>query len=143
MRLKGLCELRGVNYTRYADDLFFSANEPGVLSEIERGVKLEVSRLDLPGGLQVNEAKTRHRSKKGARRVTGITLGSDGNAYVGRQLKREVRSRVYRLDNLSPTDRVRLAGMISYITGFDPEFMNALIRKYGHERALRARDARA
>lgn len=143
VRLKGLCELRSVNYTRYADDLFFSADEPGVLSEIEREVKLEISRLDLPRGLQINEAKTRHSSKKGARRVTGITLGSDGNTYVGRQLKRDVRSRIYKLDNLSQTDRVRLAGMISYLTGFDPEFMNALIRKYGHKQAMRARDARA
>jgi RNA-directed DNA polymerase len=143
VRLKGLCEFHGVNYTRYADDLFFSTNEPGILSQIERGVKLEVSRLELPVGLQINDAKTRHSSKKGARRVTGITLGSDGNTYVGRQLKREVRSQVYRLDSLSPAERVRLAGMVSYITGFDPEFTNALIRKYGHERAIRARNGRA
>ncbi len=142
VKLKGLCELCGVNYTRYADDLFFSANEPGVLSEIEREVNLEVTRLQLPGELHINNAKTRHSSKRGGRRVTGITLGSDGNTYVGRQLKREVRSRVYKLDTLSSADRTRLAGMISYITGFDPEFMNALIRKYGYELAIRARHAR-
>ena len=142
VKLNGVCQSRGVNYTRYADDFFFSTSEPGVLKELEQQVKLEVLGLQLPGRLQINDAKTRHSSKKGARRVTGITLGSDGNAYVGRQLKREVRSRVHRLDSLSPQDRVRLAGMISYITGLDPEFMNTLVRKYGHTQATRARDGR-
>src|SRR6202035_2431488 len=89
LTLDGICQSRGVNYTRYADDLFFSANERGVLAEIEQEVKLAVSRLTLPSRLRINDAKTRHSSKKGARRVTGIVLGSDGNTYVGRQLKRQ------------------------------------------------------
>jgi RNA-directed DNA polymerase len=141
--LYSICQSRGVNYTRYADDLFFSANEPGILAEIEQEVKLAIPKLTLPRRLQINQAKTRHSSKKGARRVTGITLGSDGETYVGRQLKREVRSRVYRLDRLSPRDRARLAGVISYITGFDPDFMNTLVQKYGHAQAVRARDNRS
>lgn len=142
LTLDGICQSRGVNYTRYADDLFFSTNEAGVLTEIEQEVKLAVSKLTLPSKLRINETKTRHSSKKGARRVTGIVLGSDGNVYVGRQLKRKVRSQVHRLDSLATKDRVQLAGMISYITGFDPEFMNTLVRKYGHVQAIRARDGR-
>ena len=140
--LDGICQLRGVTYTRYADDLFFSADESGALADVEQEVKTAVAKLTLPGTLRINDTKTRHSSKKGARRVTGIVLGSDGIVYVGRHLKREVRSQVYKLDSLAPKDRARLAGMISYITGFDPEFMNALVLKYGHPRAIRARDGK-
>lgn len=140
--LDALCQIRGVNYTRYADDLFFSANEKGVLAEIEQEVKRTISTVTLPKGLRVNDDKTRHSSKKGARKVTGIVLGSDGKAYVGRHLKRRVKSQVHMLDRLTPSERESLAGMISYITGFDPAFMNTLVNKYGHDRATRARDGR-
>jgi RNA-directed DNA polymerase len=140
--LDGICQSHGVTYTRYADDLFFSTSEPGVLADVEKEVKAAVAKLTLPGRLRINDAKTRHSSMKGARRVTGVVLGSDGNAYVGRHLKREIKSRVYKLDSLAPKDRERLAGMISYVTGFDPEFMNTLVRKYGHARAIRARDGK-
>ena len=71
----------------------------------------------LPKGLKINKTKTRHSSKRKARRVTGIVLGSDELAHVSRQTKRHVRSQVHRLGSLTPKQRVSLAGMISYITG--------------------------
>lgn len=37
-------------------------------------------------------AATRHSSRRQTRRVTGITLGSDGKPAVGRSLKRRIRS---------------------------------------------------
>jgi len=140
--LDGISQSRGVNYTRYADDLFFSTNEPRLLVDVEQAVKKSVSTQHIPHALRINEVKTRHSSKKGARRVTGITLGSDGNVYVGRPLKRRVRAQVHNLDSLAPIDRIRLAGMISYIVGFDPQFLNALILKYGYAQAYRARKGR-
>jgi hypothetical protein len=65
---------------------------------IEQEVKRALPRLTLPGGLRINDVKTRRNSKKGARQVTGIVLGSDGNTYVGRHLKRRVRSQVHHLE---------------------------------------------
>jgi len=140
--LEALCQTRGVSYTRYADDLFFSSNEKGVLTEMEGEVKRVVASMPLPSSLRINDDKSRHSSKKGARRVTGIVLGSDGKVYVGRHVKRKVKAQVHRLNSLASTDRASLAGTISYITGFDPAFMNTLVQKYGHERATQARDGR-
>jgi RNA-directed DNA polymerase len=130
-RLQALSAREDVTYTRYADDLFFSTSRPDVLRHIEEGVRAIISSLTLPAGLKINLDKTRHSSRRGARRVTGIVLGSDGQPHVGRDLKRKIRALVHRVDRLDPQVRASLAGMIAYASGFDPGFMNSLIAKYG------------
>jgi RNA-directed DNA polymerase len=130
----------GVTYSRYADDLFFSTAEPNVLPELQLKVTAVVGSLTLPKGLSINAAKTRHASKRRARRVTGITLGSDGKPYVGRKVKRKIRAMTHRVDTLDPKARASLAGLIAYVGGFDPDFVNSLITKYGHSVVARARN---
>lgn len=139
VQLDGISQSHDVTYTRYADDLFFSTRQKNVLSEFESRVKAVLAGLDFPRSLSINGDKTRHSSMRGARRVTGIILGSDGKTHVGRNLKRAVRSDVHKLGSLSPEQRSRLACTISYVIGFEPEFMNALIKKYGYDTAIRAR----
>jgi RNA-directed DNA polymerase len=126
-----LCTKNGVKYSRYADDLFFSTVKPNVLRQIEEDVKKVIAESRVPATLKVNFAKTRHSSKRGSRRVTGIVLGSDGYAYIGRALKRRIRALIFRIDSLDGPTRASLAGMIAYATGFDPQFKNSLIAKYG------------
>lgn len=134
-----LCSKRSVTYTRYADDLFFSTNTPGVLRSLEAEIVTLLSELKLPATLAINPAKTRHSSKRGARRVTGIVLGSDGQTYVGRPLKRNIRGMIHRIDSLDPAARATLAGLVAYVTGFDSDFLNSLITKYGHATMRKAR----
>ena len=127
-----------VIYTRYADDLFFSANLPGILRPIEEAVAGVISALKVPSGLKINREKTRHSSKRGIRRITGIVLGSDRHAYVGRKLKRRIRALIHKYDSLSDSSQASLAGLIAYVTGFDPQFMNSLITKYGLPKVRKA-----
>lgn len=129
--LHALCERKGVNYSRYADDLFFSTDRANILGEIEKEVAGAISGLQTPMNLRLNIKKTRHSSKRGARRVTGIILGSDGKPHIGRDLKRKIRSLIHRFQSLDKTTKASLAGMISYATGLDPSFKNSLIAKYG------------
>lgn len=129
----------GVEYTRYADDLFFSSKKKDVLSAVESGVKKTVSTLSIPNSLKINETKTRHSSKKGARRVTGIVLGSDGKPYVSRATKRYVRSLINNVDDLDQPSKAKLAGLIAYIAGFEPGFINAMVLKYGPDQVEKAR----
>lgn len=131
VQLDTVCSRSLVNYTRYADDLFFSSERPGVLKPIESEVTNIISALKMPANLKINKAKTRHSSKRGSRRVTGITLGSDGNLYIGRHLKRVIRSSIHRFDVLDERAKAKLCGLTSYAVGFDPEFLNSLIQKYG------------
>jgi RNA-directed DNA polymerase len=130
-QLSSLSLKHQINYTRYADDLFFSAEQPNVLDSVEKEICAVVSSLTVPAGLVLNHAKTRRSSKRGARRVTGIVLGSDGNTHIGRQLKRRVRAMIHKYDFLSGEERATLGGLIAYAVGFDPEFKNSLITKYG------------
>jgi RNA-directed DNA polymerase len=82
--------------------------------------------------------KTRHSSKRGCRRVTGIVLGSDGAPHIGRGLKRKVRALIHRYDSLNEPTRASLAGLIAYAIGFEPGFLNKLIDKYGLPTVKRA-----
>lgn len=137
-QVDAFCARSQIRYTRYADDLFFSTDQPGVLRFLETDVPDLLSKLKVPSGLKVNVKKTRHSSKRSARRVTGITLGSDGKLYIGRAFKRRIRALIHQLDSLDGPKRASLAGMITYARGFDPQFMNSLITKYGPERVRSA-----
>lgn len=136
--LAGISMGHGVVYTRYADDLFFSSKAKQVLYAVEADVNAAVSGLQIPKHLRINAAKTKHSSKRGARRVTGIVLGSDGNPYVSRGMKRNIRSQVNRVDGLNAHELTKLAGLISYVAGFEPDFLNRLILKYGTEKVGKA-----
>jgi hypothetical protein len=136
--LAGISAAHGVAYTRYADDLFFSTTAKDVLRNIEAEVTKAVAGLQIPRGLRINTAKTRHSSKRGARRVTGIILGSDGQPHVDRQTKRHIRSLVNKVASLNEEELERLAGFIAYVIGFEPDFLNKLILKYGPERVEKA-----
>ena len=139
-QLSEISKKLGVTYSRYADDLFFSAKRPNVLATLEPIVVATVANLTVPRSLTINAAKTRHSSKRGTRRVTGITLGSNGKPYIGRQLKRKIRAMIHQVDALDPTRRASLAGLIAYAGGFDPDFVNSLITKYGHSVVAKARN---
>lgn len=130
-QLFDVCSKLQVTYTRYADDLFFSTTQANVLGTLEGEVSSIVRGLALPAGLSLNKGKTRHSSKKGARRVTGIVLGSDGETYIGRDLKRRIRAMLHKYTTLTAEDREGLKGLLGYATGLDPDFKNSLITKYG------------
>lgn len=136
--LDALAASSSVTYSRYADDLFFSTVHPNVLGTFEARVATVVKSLRTPDALKLNPLKTRHSSKKGRRRVTGIVLGSDGHAYIGRARKREIRAMIQRYPSLNDTQKAYLAGMIAFAVGLDPEFMNHLISKYGLARVREA-----
>ena len=139
VQLDQLAQERGVIYSRYSDDFFFSTNASGVLSHFPTEVEKRLDALDVPASFILNKGKTRHSSRKGRRLVTGIVLGSDGQIYVGRRVKRKIRAHIHQYDMLTPVQRKSLAGLISYVQSVDPEFINSLIKKYGFDAVRQAR----
>lgn len=128
---------KDLRYTRYADDLFFSAHLPNLLGDVTDAVADILRTLIVPKNLQLNLSKTVHSSTKGNRQVTGITLGSDGLPRIPRQYKRWIRSLIHNFESLSDLQKASLAGMISYVSGLEPGFINSLVKKYGYEQFKR------
>lgn len=121
----------GITYTRYADDLYFSTNSRGILKIIPERVVEIISRLEYPSKLKINRSKTHHSSKKNKMKVTGLTITNDSRISIGREKKREIRSKVFNWEELSPEDKSHLSGYLSYIKSVEPAFINNLCTKYG------------
>ncbi len=123
---------RGVIYSRYADDLFFSCSERDVLPEFPDVV---VELLRRAGGprLQLNPEKTVYSSKKARRVVTGLKLTSENRVSLGRELKRAIRTKVYlALEGaLSAAEVDSLRGLLAFANDAEPSLLERLRSKYG------------
>jgi RNA-directed DNA polymerase len=128
----------GTRYTRYADDLFFSTRDRNVLHDIPGRVAALLPALDFPRGLQLNSDKQQHSSKKRRRQVTGIVLSSDGRAVLGRERKRFIRRQIHRISTLTDKEHRSLSGLLGFAADIEPQFINALILKYGHAAVIKA-----
>lgn len=81
-------------YTRYADDLTFSAPRTGHLNSVDGILKAIIRDTKLPA-LTINTGKTVLATKKYRRIVTGLILANDGRVTIGRDRKRNIRSAVF------------------------------------------------
>lgn len=126
------CKAMGVTYTRYADDLYFSTNTPGLLEGVSQFVRTALSELPYPR-LEINDHKTVFTSRKRRRVVTGVLLTSDQKLSLGRESKRSLRTQVflYSSGKLSQEEIGRLRGKLSYSQLVDSGFLDALKAKFG------------
>jgi RNA-directed DNA polymerase len=88
--LKDCCATHLLAYTRYADDLTFSSNNP-----ISDGVLLDITNRIKNNGFVINEKKLRIRSSNKKQMVTGIVVNEKVN--VDRTLLRKIKAMVYDL----------------------------------------------
>ncbi|KAA3630144.1 MAG: RNA-directed DNA polymerase [Proteobacteria bacterium] len=128
------CVKKGVVYTRYADDLYFSTNEPMVLQEVFEGVK-GVLRKNKSPKIRINAEKTIFTSRKHKKMVTGLYITPDRRVSIGRQKKRAIKALVYSYINqsIAEEDMSYLRGYLSYIKSVEPGFLRSLEKKYGQE----------
>ena len=135
------CARERVAYTRYADDLSFSARSSKALAQIEALVIETCARQTSPV-LRINEAKTARVSKKESRRVTGLVLTNDGKVSIGRELKRKIRAQMhgFATDRLDSEQCLELRGMLAYINSVEPRFITRLQRKYGADVVRRCQE---
>lgn len=121
-----------VTYSRYADDLTFSARRTGFLNHVERTLRKTISDMRSPQ-LSLNDQKTVLATKKYRRVVTGLVLANDGRVTIGRERKREIRAALHHalLGKLSGEQAGRLAGLLAYINGVEPDYFEELTLRYG------------
>jgi RNA-directed DNA polymerase len=121
-----------VIYTRYADDMTFSAPRTGYLNGVLTTVSAALRSISYPR-LSINKKKTTHVTRKYGRSVTGLTLANDGRVTIGWENKRKLHAAVHQA-KLNRFDQEKLqivAGMLAYVNSVEPEFVDVLRKKYG------------
>lgn len=123
-----------VIYSRYADDIYFSTNRPGVLSKFLPELKEDLATRNSPR-LMLNNAKTVFASRKRKRVVTGIVLTPDRKLSLGREKKRQLRTLVFLFSKGQlDWDRAKsLQGLLSYASTIEPLIIPRLKKKFGVE----------
>jgi RNA-directed DNA polymerase len=123
-----------VVYTRYADDLTFSAHRTGHLVNVEKIVRATLRSLEYPK-LTINNDKTTRITRKYGRKVTGLTLTNDGKVSIGHNRKRLIHAAVHHasLGKLNSTSLAELKGLLGFANSAEPKFIDALKEKYGDE----------
>lgn len=123
-----------ITFTRYADDLTFSAEKTWNLREVDGILASVLANMRSPR-LRINEKKTAFITPKFARKVTGLVLTNDQRISIGRDRKRLIRASInyYQRGILSDAQVARLSGMLAFVKDVEPEFFTRMELAYGKE----------
>lgn len=124
-----------ITYTRYADDLTFSAERTWNLREVDKILRSVMNGITSPK-LEINTSKTVLVTPKYHRQVTGLVLTLDGRVSLGRDRKRKLRAAVHHYceNKLTLAEQVALAGMLAFARDVEPEFYTRMQRVYGKDK---------
>jgi len=136
LRIQGYVGKRGINYTRYADDLSFSGLNP---VNVVRIIPM-ISQIIESENFIINHSKTRVASSARAKIVTGLVI-SDENIGVGQKKYKNVRAKIHHLTFPKEMGNVKLlnevGGWLAYLNSVDEErlskankYINELYIKY-------------
>ncbi len=122
-RLAGLAKKRGLDFTRYADDLSFSGD---VSREEMQRFHAAATRIIEEEGFAVNAGKTRLLGRGSRQTVTGVVVNE--TLGLSRKERRRLRAALHHLrsegpDNpaANPEQRRRIQGKLAYLSMLNPE----------------------
>lgn len=133
-RVAKFCSKHEIMYTRYADDLSFSANVSSKLKEVEDFIT-KICKESRSPKLALNPEKLVRVSRKRSRRITGLVITNDAKISLGHDKKREIRAGIHHFvtGRLSNDQSLKLRGMLAYVKSVEPSFLGRLRKKYGSE----------
>ncbi len=128
-----ICSKKGIKYSRYADDLYFSTNEDNQLSSILEYMYQYKFPYEIK--LKINNKKNIFTSKKHKRVITGLIITTDNNISVGRKKKQIIKSLInsYKYNNINDDKKKYLKGYLSYLLSVEPSYIINLKKKYGED----------
>ncbi len=118
------CKKRNISYTRYCDDLTFSADVPLF------NVYLKVKDMLEERGFEVNESKTKFITNSSSQRVTGLTVNK--KVSIPKEYKRQLRQDVYYAIKFGLADSVLIGNKTDYMVCRVPDvhrYYNHLVGK--------------
>jgi RNA-directed DNA polymerase len=131
-RLQGYVGKRNIVYTRYADDLTFSA------LKIERLTKSykTITTIIEDEGFRINNSKTRICGPSKCRKVTGLVIGDDASVGIGRKRLRNIRAKIHGLikDNIETRNNKlsHIKGWLAFIKSIDDK-RYSMLENYIHK----------
>lgn len=136
VRVQGYVGKRGITYTRYADDLSFSALSPSKVVRIIPMIKSIIK----DENFKVNTAKTRVAGLARAKKITGLII-TDDSFGIGKKKYKELRSKIYHLTFPTEQSNIKLLyevnGWLAYLNSVDKkrlskakEYIATLVAKH-------------
>jgi hypothetical protein len=134
-QMQDLAHERGLTYTRYADDLTFSA---GHFFDISAPVDIAITMA----GFELNDAKTKHFKRGQPMFVTGLSVEDVKHPRVRKRLKARLRQEFYYIEKFgleshaeargesSISTASRLTGEYHYCRAVEPDFADGLSREF-------------
>lgn len=123
VRIQGFVGRRGINYTRYADDLSFSGLSPIKVVQIIPMIKKIIEDEDF----KINPSKTRIASSARSKIITGLVLSGDSFG-IGKQKYKPIRAKIYHLTLPKEQNNTKLLyevnGWLSYLNCVDKKRLN-------------------
>lgn len=113
-RINGYAGSKGMTYTRYADDITISGNNPKNISL----AKKFITRILADEGLPANKNKVEISGTKRQKKVTGLILGSKG-VGVGTQSFRKLRAEIHQNFVRKIKTTSSLAGKLAFLYHVD------------------------
>ena len=87
-KLNNFCKEKGIKYSRYMDDMFFSGEEKRTLKQAENLAK----ELLKEAGFELNHEKTQYISDNKRQEVLGLVINNPENCVIAHDLKHKFRS---------------------------------------------------
>lgn len=113
-RIQGYVGPKGITYTRYADDMTFSAH---TATKIQK-TKQFINTIVYDENFIINKFKTKVCGTKRQKKVTGLVL-SENSVGIGRVKLREIRAQLHHLYTEKKDDYSSVNGILSYVYSVD------------------------
>lgn len=130
-RLIGMCEKRGIRYTRYADDMYFSCDNKDLLKKTFPKIKTAIEDQNFT----INNNKTRYHTPSNRNQITGVVIVKT-NQYeeyelkAKRKLKQNLKAEIHNaIMTGNYKKKGRILGMISYIDFIERENSNNYLER--------------
>ena len=131
-RLVGLCSKRGILYTRYADDMYFSCDNKGLLLKVYPIIE----KIIISEGFIINQNKLHYHTPKNKQVITGVLVSYPNGKQelkAPKEMKRRIRAEIFRCimtGNYESAEHIK--GEIAYVCFIQSEnsrnFKQAIIQ---------------
>ena len=135
------CNSRAITYTRYADDMLFSADNKTALQAAIRVVREIIAGTNL----KINNDKTRISTIYGKNWNLGLMTNKDNEITVGWRNKERARATLHNFilapNSVAPQQASEILGKWQYYHQIEPEYFDNLLSKYSAQAGYNIKDA--